>query len=187
MINNIPIETAKCNIPTNYDHNNVSNCETILKNTKNLEELSIRMVSEYHQTITFAGVQVTNTIRSLKYFYPELDDEVISKISTFTKEIIIIINSFNKKLTSLIDSNHSKDEKKNEILNNEELNTFQMYKANFMEKYGVNKFGNSLKFFYIRTNITVIGESARREIGMVALRFQEQNFINQTKKEQYYG
>ncbi len=186
MINNIPIQATKCNIPTNYEQNIVSNCETILKNTKNLEELSIRMISEYHQTITFAGVQVTNTIRSLEYFYPVLDDEIIAKVSTLTKEIIKIINTFNKKLTSLLNSNHSKDEKKHEILNQRELNTFQVNKLILMEKYGINKFGNNLKFYYIRTNITVLGESARRQVGVAALNFQTENFINQTKKEIYY-
>ena len=186
MNNNIPIETVKSNIPADYENAIEPNFESNLQLTKIFEELSIRMISEYHRTITFAGVQVTNTIRSLEYFYPVLDDEIIAKVSTFTKEIIKIINTSNKKLTSLIDSNHSKDEKKHEILSNEELNTFQVYKANFMEKYGVNKFGNNLKFYYIRTNITVLGESARRDIGYVALRFQEQNFINQTRKENYY-
>jgi hypothetical protein len=187
MINNIPIETAICNNPTDYENAIAPNFESNLQLTKIFEELSIRMISEYHQTIAYSGVQVTNTIRSLKYFYPGLNDEVISKISTFTKEIIKIINSFNKKLTSLLDSNHSKDEKKQEILSSEDLNTFQVNKSILMEKYGVNKFRNNLKFYYIRTNITVLGESARREIGLLALRFQEQNFINQTKKEQYYG
>jgi len=186
MINNIPIETAKSNISRDNEIAVVPNFESNLQLTKIFEELSIRMISEYHQTITFAGVQVTNTIRSLEYFYPGLNDEIISKVSSLTKEIIKIINSFNKKLTSLLDSNHSKDEKKQEMLNQEGLNPFQAYKANFMEKYGVNKFGNNLKFYYIKTNITVLGEAARRQVGIAALKFQEENFINQTKKEHYY-
>ena len=87
MNNNVSFQTTKCNISANYDQTSLTGFESTIKNTQLLEELSIRMIAEYHRTITFAGVQVTNTIRSLEYFYPALNEVIISKISAMTKEI----------------------------------------------------------------------------------------------------
>ena len=89
-------------------------------------------------------------------------------------------------MRSLFDTDNSHDEKKNIVIEADELNRFQTYKALYMEKLGLNKFGNYMKFFYIKNKILILGDLVRRQIGNITLNFQLENFVNQTKKEQYY-
>ena len=186
MNKNVSFQTTKCNISADYDQINLTGFESTLKNTQFIEELSIRMIAEYYLSITFASVQVQNALRSLKYFYPVLNDEIISKVSTLTKEIINNLNTLYIKLHSLFKNEDSFGEMKNEIGGKDELTKFQAYKATYMEILGVNKLGNFVKFVYIKNNILIIGHSIRRQIGEITLNFQLENFVNQTKKEQYY-
>ena len=187
MINNIPIETEKCNNRTDYEIPIAADFESTLQLANLLEDLSIIMIAEYSRTITFTSVQVTNIIRSLEYFYPSLNDEIISKLKTMIAEIISILDYFNKRLRFLFDSKRSKAEKEHEVLDANDMNTFQVHKAVLMERMGVKKLGNNLKFSFMKSNILDLSKATRSRIGDVALKFQEDNFINHKVKEIYYG
>jgi len=187
MINNIPIETTKCNIPTDHEIPIAADFESTLQLANLLEDLTIIMIAEYSRTITFTSVQVTNTIRSLEYFYPSLNDEIISKLKTMTAEINSILDYFNNRLRFLFDSKRSKEEKEPEVLDPNDMNTFQVHKAVLMERMGVKKLGNNLKFSFMKSNILDLSKATRSRIGDAVLKFQEENFINHKVKEIYYG
>jgi hypothetical protein len=187
MMNKAPLETTKCNNPTNYKISLAPDIESIMQISVFIEKLSDIIFSEYYRTIIFAGVQVTNTIRSLEYFYPSLKDGIISQVKTMTGEITNILNSYHKKLRSLFNAIHFNQEPDNEIPVRSNVNMLLVYKAYFLESIGVNKSKNHLKFIVLNTRIRNLNESTRSQIGKVALKFQEDNFINQKVKEIYYG
>ena len=186
MNNNIPIDLTKCNIPTDHEIPIAADFESTLQLANLLEDLSIIMNAEYSRTITFTSVQVTNTIRSLEYFYPSLDDEINSKLKTMTAEVIGILDYFNTRLRFLFDSKRSKQEKEHEVLDANDMNTFQVHKAVLMERMGVKKLGNNLKFSFMKSNILDLSKATRSRIGDAVLKFQEENFINHKVKEIYY-
>ena len=187
MINNIPIDLTKSNIPTDHKIPIAADFESTLQLANLLEDISFIMIAEYSRTITFTSVQVANTIRSLEYFYPSLNDEINSKLKTMTADVIGILDYFNKRLRFLFDSKRSKEEKAQEVLDANDMNTFQVHKAVLMERMGVKKLGINLKFFFMKSNMLDLSKATRSRIGDVVLKFQEENFINHKVKEIYYG
>lgn len=178
MINNIltnPTESNLTVLEPKYSLEQISPENVIITD---IFELSSSIISESIRTIVFAGIQFTNTIHSLEYFYPSFDQKMMTEISEMSRQIIDLINQYYSSVRIFFSD--SSDEKS---LHNPEISKFWVFFDSLAEKSGVNNLINSFNYQFKKQAVFTLAEGTRKQIGRIVLRFQEKNLINQNQKE----
>lgn len=163
------------------DFNNLPTEELFLDKTQLLfhQKLFPLAISESYQIITLVCVLVTNSIRSLGLFKPQLDESDKKELVQLTHKTLEVINQFNQGVEFFLNPQLNKNSvpalDKSSL--SSPLRKLKYSIAHWIERSGVNDCLMTADFYARKKAIQVFAAFSRSQIIKINLQYQEKNLI----------